>query len=45
MKTSTWLFAGMILCLFWLAIEGNTGAGIGTGLLGITMAINERGEE
>ena len=45
MKLSTWLFAGMMFGLYLFATKGNIGAGIGTGLLGIAIAINERGEE
>lgn len=42
MKFSTLLFLGMMFCLYLLALKGNIGACIGTGLLGIAIAINER---
>ena len=42
MKFSTWLFGSMMIGLYLFAINGSIGAGIGTGLLGIAIAINGR---
>lgn len=43
MKWSTLLFGSIMFCFYLFAIKtGNIGAGIGTGLLGIAIAINER---
>ena len=42
MKFSSWIFIGMMFSLIGISTTGNIGAGIGAGLLGIAVAINER---